>query len=98
MFALGTKSLKLEDIHTQICVNVFQLPSTALTGSGMAPHPPCTLSSLSLPLSMSALLFLSLSPPYFSGFIPTSLSHISFTPPPTQSYLRRSATLSCDHN
>ena len=63
-------------------MNVFQLPSTALTGSGMAPHPPCTLSSLSLPLSMSALLFLSLSPPYFSGFIPTSLSHISFTPPP----------------
>ena len=84
MFALGTKSLKCE--FTQICVNVFQLPSTALTGGGMALHPPCTLSSLSLPLPMSVLLFLSLSPPYFSGFIPTSLSCISFThPTPTSS-------------
>ena len=87
MFALGTKSLKCE--FTQICVNVFQLPSTALTGGGMALHPPCTLSSLSLPLPMSVLLFLSLSPPYFSGFIPTSLSCISFThPTPTSEGLQ----------
>lgn len=87
MFALGTKSLKGE--FTRICVNVFQLPSTALTGGGMAPHPPCTLSSLSLPLPMSVLLFLSLSPPYFSGFIPTSLSCISLThPTPTSEGLQ----------
>lgn len=85
MFALGTKSLKCE--FTQIRVNVFQLPSTALTGGGMAPHPPCTLSSLSLPLPMS-VLFLSLSP-HFSGFIPTSLSCISFThPTPTSEGLQ----------
>lgn len=54
MSVLGTKSLECE--FTQSCVNILQPPSTALTWGVMAPHPPCTLNSPSLSLSISEFL------------------------------------------